>query len=77
MSIPDQRAATDSYGYAALATIEVRLPTRRRRLIVLVAFSLLGGSMAYILPQTALSGTRTLWLLLLALVAGLSTLWSS
>ena len=77
MSIPDQRVATDSYGYAALATTEVRLPTRRRRLIFLIAFSLLGGSMAYMLPQTALSGIRALGLLLLALVAGLSTLWSS
>ena len=54
----------------------VVLPSRRRRLALFAAFALTGASAAYLMPSAVAWGQAATGVALLAIVAGLSALWS-
>ena len=55
---------------------EVVLPTKRRRLIMLAVAALLGGVAAYTFPNVIGWSGVTVAVLGLAMLAGISSLWS-
>ncbi len=62
-----------------LETIEERhlvIPTRRRRLAMLMAIGLMGGLLAHAFAPVAGWSNATPTMLGLALIAGISALWS-
>ncbi len=64
------------YGEATIEGYKLFLPTWWRRLILLAAFGVLGGLMAYSFVGL-LEGVKVgLVVFLLAVLAGISTLWS-
>jgi len=54
----------------------VVLPGRRRRLALFATFALMGGSAAYLMPSAVAWEQAAAGVTLLAVVAGLSALWS-
>jgi hypothetical protein len=63
-----------STGEAAIPRLE--LPTRRRRWVLLMTASLLGGLVAFAVPQEHGTLGQILLIVLLAVLAGVSSLWS-
>lgn len=55
---------------------EVIIPTRRRRLVLLVIVCLLGGLVAYAFLPVVGWSNAALAVLVIALLAGISALWS-
>ena len=63
-----------STGEAAIRRLE--LPTRRRRWVLLMTASLLGGLVALAVPQEHGTLGHVLLIIFLAVLAGVSSLWS-